>query len=107
MAGDERYDQTHDQTDDELAALLALDALPADEQADAELRHGTFPQQYRDIVGVLAEASAAAPPATSTPGRRTGAPRPTSTRCCCRWTRPNGRLARTRSTAPCTTSSRT
>ena len=49
--------------DDELAALLALDALPADEQADAELRVGTFPAGLVDVVAALAEASAEEPPA--------------------------------------------
>jgi uncharacterized protein (TIGR03083 family) len=46
---------------DELA-LLALDALPADEQADAELRHGTFPAGLAEVVGLLAEPAAATPP---------------------------------------------
>ncbi len=49
--------------EDELAALLALDALPADEQADAELRAGIFPVGLADVVGVLAEATAEQPPA--------------------------------------------
>jgi uncharacterized protein (TIGR03083 family) len=48
---------------DELAALLALDALPPDEQADAELRHGTFPAELSDVVAMLAEPTAAQPPA--------------------------------------------
>jgi uncharacterized protein (TIGR03083 family) len=48
---------------DEVAALLALDALPADEQVDAELRHGTFPSGVREVVAALAEASASTPPA--------------------------------------------
>jgi uncharacterized protein (TIGR03083 family) len=47
---------------DELAALLALDALPADEQADAELRHGTFPAGLADVVAALAEVTATQPP---------------------------------------------
>ncbi|HKC26544.1 MAG TPA: maleylpyruvate isomerase family mycothiol-dependent enzyme, partial [Jatrophihabitans sp.] len=47
---------------DELAALLALDALPEDEQADAELRYGTFPAQLADVVAVLAEGTAQQPP---------------------------------------------
>lgn len=48
---------------DEVAALLALDALPADEQADAELRHGTFPAGLADVVAALAESSLVPPPA--------------------------------------------
>lgn len=48
---------------DELAALLALDALPPGEQADAELRHGTFPAGLSDVVAALAEGTAAQPPA--------------------------------------------
>jgi uncharacterized protein (TIGR03083 family) len=49
--------------DSELAALLALDALDADEQADAELRMGTFPPGYAAASAALAENVAAAPPA--------------------------------------------
>jgi uncharacterized protein (TIGR03083 family) len=49
--------------DDELAALLAVDALPPDEQADAELRFGTFPTGLADVVTALAEATAQEPPA--------------------------------------------
>jgi uncharacterized protein (TIGR03083 family) len=48
---------------DELAALLALDALPPGEQMDAELRHGTFPAELSDVVAALAEPAATAPPA--------------------------------------------
>jgi uncharacterized protein (TIGR03083 family) len=48
---------------DEVAALLALDALPPDEQADAELRHGTFPAGLGDLVAALAETTAVPPPA--------------------------------------------
>jgi uncharacterized protein (TIGR03083 family) len=48
--------------DDELAALLALDALEPDEQADAELLLGTFPAGG-STAAALAEATAAAPPA--------------------------------------------
>ncbi len=48
--------------DDELAALLALDALEADEQADAELRIGTFPTGLIDASAALAEGSATNPP---------------------------------------------
>jgi uncharacterized protein (TIGR03083 family) len=46
---------------DELA-LLALDALPPEQQADAELRHGTFPAGLAEVAAVLAEPAAAAPP---------------------------------------------
>ena len=49
--------------DDELAALLALDALGADEQADAELRLGTFPRHLRSTAAALAEATATPAPA--------------------------------------------
>lgn len=49
--------------EDELTALLALDALPPDEQADAELRLGTFPPALADVVAALAEATAQQPPA--------------------------------------------
>lgn len=49
--------------DDETAALLALDALEADEQADAELRIGTFPPGLADAVATLAEDAVADPPA--------------------------------------------
>jgi uncharacterized protein (TIGR03083 family) len=49
--------------DDELAALLALDALEPDEQADAELRMGTFPIGLGEASAALAEQVAAEPPA--------------------------------------------
>jgi uncharacterized protein (TIGR03083 family) len=49
--------------DDELAALLALDALEADEQADAELRMGTFAMGLTDASAALAELAAVRPPA--------------------------------------------
>ncbi len=48
--------------DDETAALLALDALEADEQADAELRIGTFPPGLADAVATLAEDAVVDPP---------------------------------------------
>ena len=51
------------QHDDELAALLALDALEPEEQADAELRVGTFPTGASELAAALAERAAAAPPA--------------------------------------------
>jgi uncharacterized protein (TIGR03083 family) len=47
---------------DEVAALLALDALEPDEQADAELRYGSFPQELADATLALAESVATAPP---------------------------------------------
>src|SRR4051794_11186163 len=47
---------------DETAALLALDALAADEQADAELRHGSFPGELAAAAAALAEATATPPP---------------------------------------------
>jgi uncharacterized protein (TIGR03083 family) len=49
--------------DDEFAALLALDALEPDEQADAELRLGTFAPGLAETCAALAEAAAAEPPA--------------------------------------------
>lgn len=49
--------------DDELATLLALDALEADEQADAELLMGTFPIGLSEASAALAERVAATPPA--------------------------------------------
>jgi uncharacterized protein (TIGR03083 family) len=49
--------------DDELATLLALDALEAYEQADAELRMGTFPIGLSEASAALAEQAAVAPPA--------------------------------------------
>jgi uncharacterized protein (TIGR03083 family) len=48
--------------DDELAALLALDALEPDEQADAELRLGTFPRGLTGASAALAESTVADPP---------------------------------------------
>jgi uncharacterized protein (TIGR03083 family) len=48
--------------DEELAALLALDALEQDEQADAELNVGTFPAEMAGASAALAEGSAAPPP---------------------------------------------
>jgi uncharacterized protein (TIGR03083 family) len=51
-----------DGADDELAALLAIDALAADEQAEAELRLGSWPLAHADGVLPLAEAAAAEPP---------------------------------------------
>jgi uncharacterized protein (TIGR03083 family) len=48
--------------DDELAALLALDALDPGEQADAELRLGTFATDYADVSAALAAGVASAPP---------------------------------------------
>ncbi len=50
--------------DDELAALLALDALEPDEQADAELRLGTFPAGTSEVSAALAGATAVEPPAS-------------------------------------------
>jgi uncharacterized protein (TIGR03083 family) len=47
---------------EELAALLALDALEADEQADAELRYGTFASALELGVGMLAEVAVTEPP---------------------------------------------
>ena len=49
--------------DDELAALLALDALEAEEQADAELRAGTWPRRLLDATVPLAAAASEPPPA--------------------------------------------
>ena len=46
------------QFDEELAALLALDALGPDEQADAELRVGTFPTGLANTSAALAESAA-------------------------------------------------
>ena len=50
-------------TEDELAALLAVDALPTEERADAELRVGTIPNALVDVVAALAEGTAQQPPA--------------------------------------------
>ncbi|MFL6163311.1 MAG: maleylpyruvate isomerase family mycothiol-dependent enzyme [Jatrophihabitantaceae bacterium] len=49
--------------DEELTALLALDALEPDEQADSELRIGTFPFAMAETSAGLAELAAAEPPA--------------------------------------------
>jgi uncharacterized protein (TIGR03083 family) len=49
-------------TDDELAALLAIDALEADEQADAELRLGPWPAELASAALPLAESLATEPP---------------------------------------------
>jgi uncharacterized protein (TIGR03083 family) len=49
--------------EEELAALLALDALDPDEQMDAELRLGTFPRGLERTSAALAEVVTAAPPA--------------------------------------------
>ncbi len=48
--------------DEELAALLALDALEPDEQADAELLMGTFPIGLTGTSAALAETAVADPP---------------------------------------------
>jgi uncharacterized protein (TIGR03083 family) len=48
--------------DDELTVLLALDALEPDEQADVELRLGTFPPGLAEASAGLAELVAAEPP---------------------------------------------
>jgi uncharacterized protein (TIGR03083 family) len=48
--------------DDEVAALLALDALEPDEQADAELRMGTFAPGLSETSAALAETTLADPP---------------------------------------------
>jgi uncharacterized protein (TIGR03083 family) len=49
-------------SDGETAALLALDALPPDEQADAELRIGTLPADVAEAVALLAENTVTDPP---------------------------------------------
>jgi len=48
--------------DDELAALLALDALLPGEQADAELRIGVLAPDLADVAGLLAENTVTTPP---------------------------------------------
>lgn len=48
--------------DAELAALLALDALELEEQADGELQLGTFPRELAGTTAALAELVAAEPP---------------------------------------------
>ncbi|GIH20420.1 maleylpyruvate isomerase family mycothiol-dependent enzyme [Rugosimonospora africana] len=49
-------------SDDETAALLALDALLPSEQADAELRIGMFPADLADVAALLAEGTVTDPP---------------------------------------------
>jgi uncharacterized protein (TIGR03083 family) len=49
-------------SDDETAALLALDALLPGEQADAELRIGVLPADLADAVALLAEETVTDPP---------------------------------------------
>jgi uncharacterized protein (TIGR03083 family) len=49
-------------SDGETAALLALDALLPDEQADAELRIGTLPADLAEAVTLLAESTVTDPP---------------------------------------------
>jgi uncharacterized protein (TIGR03083 family) len=75
---------------DEQAALLALDALEAEEQADAELRHGSFAGELASAAAALADVTDTPPPAdlrartlarslTRRPaGRPVDAPRPCS-----------------------------
>jgi uncharacterized protein (TIGR03083 family) len=48
--------------DDETAALLALDALPPGEQADAELRAGVLPAGLAGPAALLAEETVTGPP---------------------------------------------
>ena len=67
---------------DEVEALLALDALEPSEQADAELRYGSFPRELADVTLPLAESVATSPPqdlkhqvlATARSRRRPGRP---------------------------------
>jgi len=64
-----------DELDQELAALLALDALGPDEQADGELELGTFPPGLAEASAALAELAVAKPPEQlrgATLGRATG-----------------------------------
>jgi uncharacterized protein (TIGR03083 family) len=49
-------------SDDETAALLALDALLPSEQADAELRTGMLPAGLAEAIALLAEATVTDPP---------------------------------------------
>jgi uncharacterized protein (TIGR03083 family) len=49
-------------SDDETAALLALNALQPGEQADAELRTGVLPAGLSEAVALLAEATVTDPP---------------------------------------------
>jgi uncharacterized protein (TIGR03083 family) len=51
-----------DDLDQELAVLLALDALSPDEQADSELELGTFPPGLAETSAALAELVVAEPP---------------------------------------------
>jgi uncharacterized protein (TIGR03083 family) len=79
----------HDQVD-EVAALLALDALESGEQADAELRYGSFPGELANATLPLAESVATSPPqdlkhqvlasarSRRRPGRPTRSPDPIS-----------------------------
>jgi uncharacterized protein (TIGR03083 family) len=74
--------------DEETAALLALDALPPGEQADAELRTGPLPAGLASAVALLAEGTVTGPPpelrsatlsraaSRRPPGRPVGAARP-------------------------------
>jgi uncharacterized protein (TIGR03083 family) len=50
-------------SDDETAALLALDALLPDEQADAELRFSMLPADLAEAAALLAESTVTDPPA--------------------------------------------
>lgn len=49
-------------SEDDAAALLALDALLPDEQADAELRIGTLPADLSEAAALLAEKTVTDPP---------------------------------------------
>jgi uncharacterized protein (TIGR03083 family) len=62
-SGDTSRDPAAREPDDELTALLALDALESLEQADAELRAGDFPAELRHVSALLAEDVATPPPA--------------------------------------------
>jgi len=85
-----RHDAFEDAVEpDEQAALLALDALEADEQADAELRHGAFPPELTEAAAALAEATVLSPPhelrarvlAAALRRRPAGRPVPAATPC--------------------------
>ena len=77
---------------EEQAVLLALDALEADEQADAELRHGAFPAELAAAAAALADATELPPPpelrarvlagalSRRAPGRPANPPEPCSPR---------------------------
>ena len=77
---------------EEQAALLALDALESDEQADAELRHGAFPAELVAAAAALADATEMSPPGElraavlgaalrrRAPGRPVDPPRPVTPR---------------------------